>query len=496
MNNKRLRTHSFVSSFCIYVIINIKKIFLRGVMDLLQLQISEFLAYCDMNGEEALDSNRIEALEGYIQACNDSLDGESPLVVDAIYDRLYEILKKANPNSELLKTVWSKNEEVVDKDDYYSELLLKEPMKSIMTCKSFDCSELADFIKRLPDDEPFDIHTSVKENGHGVRLVYLYGFLEKATSRGRSTAGRDITEQVRKIIMKNTPKGEDGLEYIESIADYPIFEIRGEILLPLDNLSKAREYNPKVVSAFTGVSSMLRASATIDEVELLDFVAYKVVSHEVDFRTKQEEYSFIENLGFKVPLYWVGESVLKADMLDYVKQIVADAENEVVNGEEPYEYYTDGLVVELDNRELFNSLGADGGKYSYGNVALKIGYWEQDMYYGYIQTILWKDGKTKYSPVAIVADKPDMAEYIEGEKLGYISSPKQISNWNEIGVLTAAGNKVRNVPLYEPNNLLVLDVGVGDVIYFRYGGEAGVVPCFSDGKLLADGKIKQMLLDD
>ena len=116
------------------------------------------------------------------------------------------------------------------------------------------------------------------------------------------------------------------------------------------------------------------------------------------------------------------------------------------------------------------------------------------MYSGYSQTIMWMRGKTKLTPVALVADEPDTAEF---EDLGtdgmYILNKKEILNFNDLGVVTASGNRVRRVPLYEPSNLVVLDAFRGNILHFRYGGEAGVVPCFDDGTPLLDGRIKQML---
>lgn len=471
----------------------------------LKLEIADFLGYCDLNGADALDSSQVERLENYIYQCNSAMaKGEMPLVVDAIYDRLCEILKQVNPDAKILKELWSDADcEIIDNADADNEvsgdidmlgLLRKYPMKSICTCKSYDCQELKDFIDRLPDDVVFDAHVSCKENGHGVRLVYCNGYLMDATSRMRASGGHNILNQM-KIILS-----EVGLDYIDRFADYDMIEIRGEVLLPLANLNIARQYNSNIVSAFSGVASMLRDSATEDETKLLKFVAYKVVSDEFYFDTKQDEYNLLEEVGFETPLYWLVENLRKATLFNELHSIIADCESEVKgdsDGTGGYEYYTDGLVFEIDDRELFNSLGGDS-KYDYGNIALKIGFWQQDLYYGYIQTILWTDGKVKYSPVAIIADEPDAIIFDTDDvedKFSYISDIKSIANWKELGVITAGGNRVRRVPLYEPNNMIILDAYVGELIYFRYGGEAGVVPCFSDGTPLSDSKIRKMFED-
>lgn len=461
-----------------------------------KLEIADFLSYCDMNGEEALDSSQVERLENYIYQCNKAMSTDGiPLVADAIYDRLYEILKAVNPDSKFLKELWSDaDEDEIPAEDLQSDLykhLRKSPMQSICTCKSLDCQELMDFVKRLPDNTPFDAHVSCKENGHGIRLVYSYGYLEDATSRARRSAGHNITKQLGVILRKQ------GLESIPEFADIDVVEIRGEVVLPFSNLQKARQFNPDIASAFSGVSSMLRDSASEEENELLDFVAYKVLIDGQEFRTKSDEYDYLENLGFTTPLYWQIQNLTKETLLDELPDIVADCEREVVRTEENtgYDYYTDGLVFEIDDRELFYSLGGDS-KYNYGNVALKVGFWKQDMLSGYVQCIMWTDGKVKYSPVAIVAEEPYLVEFEDMEEHAYIKSQKEISNWKELGVATQNGNKVRRIPLYEPNNIAILDAFVGSIIHFRYGGEAGVVPCFSDGTPLAEGRIAQMLQGD
>ena len=203
----------------------------------------------------------------------------------------------------------------------------------------------------------------------------------------------------------------------------------------------------------------------------------------------------LEELGFKVPYNTVITDLTKADLLEALKSTVEDCEADIKRSDdnEGYEYYTDGLVFTINNTRFFKSLGDDGGHYKYGNIALKVGYWKQDMYVGYVQTILWMKGKTKFTPVAIVAEEPDMIEFEDLGEHAYITDKSDIANYNKLGVVTASGNRVRRVPLYEPNNIMLLSAYVGEPINFRYGGEAGVVPCYSDGTLLTAAKVKSIL---
>lgn len=453
------------------------------------LEIADILGYFDLSGEDAVTSEQVERLEYLVQECNEATSKGSPLVVDAIYDRMIEVLKVVCPNSPLLQEVWGEDvatEEEMDEDIH--RLVKKEPMRSIQTCKSYDCDEVMTFVAHLPEDSEFDLHASVKLNGHGIRLVYKYGYLEKAFSRARHTAGRDLTHQVQLIAER------DGYLNIEALADYEQVEVRGELLLPLENLQMAREYNKDIVSAFSGVSSMSRDSASDEEINLLDFVAYKIVADDFYFSKKSDMYDMIESWGFKTPMNWVIEGVTKQTVLEQLPQIIEDCEGCVLeDGICTYEYFTDGIVVEVNDTDLFNSMGCNGDKYYYGNIALKVGYWKQDLYNGYIQCILWTQGKNKLSPVAIVASDVDMAEFSENcdDPVYYIKDLKDILNYKELGVVTAGGNRVRRVPLFEPYNMVLLEAYVGMPLYFRYGGEAGVVPCTADGTPLATAKIKE-----
>lgn len=457
----------------------------------IKLEIMDFLGFCDMNGIDAITSDRVQKLEEYIQACNEAYTDENSLVPDAIWDKLMEILRKVNPESELCKYIWEENvdEELEDTDSVFKN----NPMYSIQTVKSFECDEINGYVSRLPD-QSFDAHISVKLNGHGIRLKFANGDFIGARSRARSSAGRDITNPLR-VIMQD-----GGTEHIDDLEGFVLCEIRGEWVLPFENLAKARFYNPEIKSAFSAVASMGRDSATEDEWRLLKFVAYEFLADDMNFNNKQEEYEFLEELGFETPLYWVIDDLHRDTLIEDLKGIVEDCENEVkpnADGDGGYAYYTDGLVFTINDTDFFRSIGDDGSHYKFGNMALKVGYWKQDMYSGYIQTILWMKGKTKLTPVAIIADEPELAEFdTDNEDNFYVTDKKQIKNYGDLGVITASGNKVRRVPLYEPNNLVVLDAYKDNVLHFRYGGEAGVVPCFEDGTPLLEGRVQQLLSDE
>lgn len=431
------------------------------------LEIEELLGYMDKYGVEGFNDQQIELLEKVIQDCNANMNNlEEVQVADSIYDTLYSALKQVKPNSGIFSEIWEEDGDITD----YTELLVKNPMMSIETAKSYDCEELSSFLNRMPSSASY--FASYKINGHGIRIVYENGYLVSATSRARSSAGRDLTNHLKLILG----------DYNEAISGYGLVEFRGELALSLDNLPEARKFNPSIKSAFSGVSSLIKPSASPEEVRLLDFLCYGMILDDFMFETRDEEFQTIQELGFIVPQYTYFEEVCNGDLYNTIKDTIELFEE----GYEEFGYFCDGVVFEVNDRNLFAQLGTDKN-HNLGNIALKVGVWEQKQYCGIVNKILWTKGKNKLTPVAIISDNEDdliVDEYGE---------PKNLS---EIGVLTSQGNRVKRVPLYEPKNIIVLDAYEGEPLYFRYGGEAGVVPCFPDGRLLKEDVVKDILTDE
>lgn len=390
----------------------------------------------------------IDKVEEFISACNESERSGEELVPDSIYDTCIEILRDINPNSKLLTRTWSDVSDKVEVSDDLDKYLGIQPMYSIQTIKHIDDVYVEKFkenLRKNTTEGKAKCHISFKENGHGIRIVYKKGKLVRATSRGRSTSERKDLTEVLKAILGETNEGLSSFEDIE---------IRGELLLSFKNFNIAKEkFNPDIKSPFTGVSSMCRASASIAEWKLLTFVAYQAMTDSYIFASREEQYQLLEKCGFIVPTYFITE--VSADTLeDDIKRVLDEMEKKV----ETYAFYTDGVVLEINDKQLFDKFGVES-RVCLGNLALKMQYWEQNMYEGVVEKIEWRAGKSKLTPVAILADG---------------------------GTLTGTGSTVKNVPLYAPCYVLMMKAYPGNTIHFRFGGEAGVVPCLPNGKILTD----------
>ena len=417
------------------------------------VEIGNLLSQVDLYGVSALQEDKIEALERYIQDCNEAMNGDGePLVEDAIYDKLVQLLTMVRSDSPVLQELWSEDDEVVGS---YNKLLEENPMVSILTVKSWNDDAISQFIQRMP--ETANYLASYKINGHGIRVVYNDGVLVEATTRGRSTNGRNITEHAKIILGERN----------DALADYGLVEIRGELALKLSNLDKAREFTPGLKSAFSAVSSLIKPSATREEVELLDLLTYGVYIDDYDFSSKEEVFSQLSEWGFETTEYISLEDISKEDLLENMKEVVSALESNY----EEFGYFCDGVVFEVSDGDVRSYLEGEGKYHNY-NLALKVDSWSQDIYTGYIKEVTWKRGKFKLNPVAVVVEGLDSNE----------------------GVLTVQGNRVKNIPLYNPKNILILKAYIGSPLSFKYGGEAGVVPCFPDGKLLSEDYVVEELL--
>lgn len=437
-----------------------------------KLRLEGMLGYIDIQGVEGFDDSKIEELEALISECDSKATGTyTDQVSDSIYDTLYDMLKQVKPDSNLLMESWEEDGDITD----YTELLQSNPMMSIETAKSYDCKALTDFINRMPV-ETESYFASYKLNGHGIRVVYQDGVLVSATSRGRSAAKRDITDHLKLILG----------EVNDNLEGYGMVELRGELVLPTSKLDEARAFNPEIKSAFSAVSSLIRPSATPEEVKLLEFLCYGFILDGFSFTDREEEFAQIEEAGFMTPWHMSIEEANRDNLLEAIQVTVQGFEENY----EEFGYFCDGVVFEISDREKFNSFGIDGN-HMLGNIALKVGVWEQVQYVGYVNKILWTKGKSKLSPVAIVGSLPDI---IPEDERDIEDIEKEY--YNELGVLTAQGNKVRRVPLYEPKNILILEAYIGNPVYFRYGGEAGVVPCFPDGRLLKEDVAREIILGE
>lgn len=386
-----------------------------------------------------------DALEQALLEANMAIAKGDLLFSDAIYDTYKSRLQELRPDSPIFDTVWSEPAEGVEFDEELDKYLAINNMLSISTIKSFEDRDFRRFKEGLPNAE-IAYFAGIKENGHGVTIRGVDGVIKQVSKRGRGKLkGGDITRQVIEAL---------GTDTIEGLRGLGVFDIRGEICCPFSAMPDVHKYNASIVSAFSAVQCLTAESAPASANRLLRVVCYDIFCDNRTFTSFSEVYAFLEDCGFTIPLKSEGlfsRDTLESDMqelMNYMEEQSAD-----------YDIYTDGIVVNIDDKAVFDSLGAEKSV-RLGNIALKMGKWKQDSYSAAILEIVWKRKKSRYTPTA------------------------------RVSCLTASGNTVTSVPLYAPCYILLLEAYAGNVINFRYGSEAGVLPCMPDGTLVTDKRYK------
>lgn len=174
------------------------------------------------------------------------------------------------------------------------------------------------------------------------------------------------------------------------------------------------------------------------------------------FDTLSGKYGYMERLGFETPLAYK-DTVERYSLEDDLARLVGKME---IMGED-YPYDTEGVMITIDDDEMFDNFGS-GDKYRLGQMTLKVGSWKENSYSGVVKEIKWLDGKSKKIPVAILKE----------------------------GVIVDRGHTITEIPLYAPCYIMMLEAYPDKVIHFRYGGDAGVVPTTSDGKIIVNKTVE------
>ena len=213
---------------------------------------------------------------------------------------------------------------------------------------SYSKEDLLDWEKRLQKNlgfETIEYTCELKYDGASINLSYANGSLESAVTRGDGFQGDDATANVKTI--RSIPL----LLKEISVAK---FEIRGEIILPLEGFNKMNEErveagedpyrNPRNTASG---SLKLQDSAEVAK-RPLDCLLYHMVGERLPFKTHYEALSAAKKAGFKVPETLQIASSIEA-VFDYIRHW--DTERHTL----PYE--TDGVVIKVNSLAYQDELG-------------------------------------------------------------------------------------------------------------------------------------------
>ncbi|MCL5260849.1 MAG: NAD-dependent DNA ligase LigA [Gammaproteobacteria bacterium] len=158
---------------------------------------------------------------------------DAPIVTDSEYDRLFKELQQLEEEHPDLITPDSPTQRVGEKAaTQFKQVRHTIPMLSLDN--AFTEDDVINFDRRIHErlgsDLPIEYVCEPKIDGLAVSLVYTDGILTQAATRGDGITGEDILQNVRTI--QSIPLK------LRSAHPPKIFEVRGEIYLPLVEFNK------------------------------------------------------------------------------------------------------------------------------------------------------------------------------------------------------------------------------------------------------------------
>ena len=271
------------------------------------------------------------------------------LISDVEYDNLIKELKELEEQYPQFKSVESPTEKVGAtnlRESKFQKITHKKPMLSLSN--TYNEGEIGDFIERvrklIPEDKELKYALELKLDGLSISVQYEKGKLVRGVTRGDGAIGEDVTENIMEIatIPHELPEPLD-------------LEVRGEIVLPLSNFLKLNEKRMEAgeevfANPRNAASGTLRQidSSIIKERGLDSYFYFLVDAEKYGVKTHSESIKFLEKLGFKTT--GVCEVLESASKL---KKRIDYWEKEKEN----LDYETDGMVIKVDELELWNILG-------------------------------------------------------------------------------------------------------------------------------------------
>ncbi|MFL9836836.1 NAD-dependent DNA ligase LigA [Flavobacterium sp. ST-75] len=266
----------------------------------------------------------------------------------------------------------------------------------------------------------------LKYDGASISITYENGRLLRAVTRGDGFQGDDVTANIRTI--RAVP--------IKLKGDYPEkFDIRGEIVLPLDGFAKMNQdlieigETPYANPRNTASGSLkLQDSAEVAR-RPLDCLLYSIIGNNLPVATQYEGLESARKWGFKVP-----KEAKLAQNIDEVMAFIDYWDEH--RHELPYE--TDGVVVKVNDIHQQEELGYTAKSPRWA-VAYKF---KAEQVATRLNSISYQVGRTgAITPVANL-------------------EPVQL-----------AGTTVKRASLHNADQIEKLDVRVGDEVFVEKGGE-------------------------
>ncbi|TCI95115.1 NAD-dependent DNA ligase LigA [Tenacibaculum sp. M341] len=294
---------------------------------------------------------------------------------------------------------------------------------------SYSKEDLLDWEKRIQKNlgtTEIEYTCELKYDGASINLTYENGEFVRAVTRGDGFQGDDVSTNIRTI--RSLPL----LPKKDFLSD---FEMRGEIILPLEGFHKMNEERvengeePYRNPRNTASGSLKLQDSTEVAKRPLDCLLYQVVTNERKYKTHFESLEAARSFGFKIP-----ETISLAKSIEEVLKFVNYWDEK--RHDLPYE--TDGVVIKVNGLQQQEELG-----YTSKSPRWAIAY------------------KFKAEQVTTVLNEISY-------QVGRTGAITPVANLEPVHL---AGTVVKRASLHNADQIEKLDIRVGDTVFVEKGGE-------------------------
>lgn len=322
-----------------------------------------------------------------------------------------------------------------DRTSEFKSVRHRYPMLSLSNTYSME--ELGEFVDRIENEQgQTEFVCELKFDGTAISLTYENGRLVRAVTRGDGESGDDVTANVRTI----------GSVPLTLTGDYPSeFEIRGEIFMPyasFDRLNMEREAageqlfaNPRNAAAGT----LKQQQSSVVAKRGLDCTLYQIASRELSITSHWETLMKARSWGFKI-----SEHAKICRTKEEIESFIGYWDT--ARKELPFP--TDGIVIKVNDFAKQRQLGFTAKSPRWA-VAYKF---KAEQALTRLLSVDFQVGRTgAITPVA------------------------------NLEPVLLAGTVVKRATLHNAEQIELMDIRLGDMVYVEKGGE--IIPKITEVEL-------------
>jgi DNA ligase (NAD+) len=349
--------------------------------------------------------------------------GES-LISDYKYDVLFHELEKLEEENPEFDSVDSPTKRVGnDLTKEFPKVRHTQPMMSIKNVYSEkEVQKWVELCEKKLGRKDLSFVGEIKVDGVAASLIYEKGRLVRGATRGDGIVGDDVTSNIRTI--RGIPLFVDGSKS---------FEVRGEVYLTFDNFRKLKDQMVE-----SGQDLKNPRNTTSGTIKLLDpkevkrrklsFAAYFLLG-DMQRESHLSNIEYLKQMGFPV--------VEHSQRLLSVDEIIRFCE-EWREKRYTLNFPADGVVIKVDNIENQKQLGITG------------------------KDLFWAKA-FKYPP------ETEITKLLNID--GQVGRTGVITPVARLDPVLLAGSTISNATLHNYNEIIRLDVRVGDYVEIEKGGE-------------------------